>query len=145
MSELLKNPRETEKVQEELRRVFDENGDVDESESHKLTYLYSLLGCCQRSSETAPSFTVTYSKRKQRKMCRWWLHQFNGNDFEYIPFGAGRSICPGISFGVANVEFFLAQLLFHFDWKLPNGTKEKGIDVTEVFGATVARKHDLFF
>lgn len=65
---------------------------------------------------------------------------FNGNDFEFIPFGAGRRICPGMTMGLAIVEFVLAQLLFHFDWELPNGTKEKDFDMTEAFAAAMGRK-----
>ncbi|KDP39254.1 hypothetical protein JCGZ_01011 [Jatropha curcas] len=69
---------------------------------------------------------------------------YKGTDFEFIPFGSGRRICPGISFALPNIELPLAQLLYHFDWKLGNGMKNEDLDMTEGYGLTIRRKQDLF-
>lgn len=47
-------------------------------------------------------------------------------------------MCPGISFALATLELALAQLLYHFDWKLP-----ESLEMTEAFGAAVKRKNSL--
>ncbi|KAK4850071.1 hypothetical protein QYF36_003638 [Acer negundo] len=52
-------------------------------------------------------------------------------------------ICPGISYGLANVELPLAMLLYHFDWKLPNEMKSEDLDMTEAAGLAVRRKDEL--
>jgi hypothetical protein len=41
--------------------------------------------------------------------------------------------------GVANVELVLANLLYCFDWELPEGMKEQDIDMEET-GQLVFRK-----
>lgn len=69
---------------------------------------------------------------------------FKGSDFQFIPFGAGRRMCPGIWFALADVKLPLGQLLFHFDWKLPNGISRENLDMSESFGLTVRRKGDLY-
>ncbi|KAK1668009.1 hypothetical protein QYE76_056168 [Lolium multiflorum] len=37
----------------------------------------------------------------------------HGAHFELLPFSAGRRICPGIAMALMNLEFTLANLLFH--------------------------------
>ncbi|KAL1307341.1 cytochrome P450 71D10 [Arachis hypogaea] len=66
-----------------------------------------------------------------------------GTNFEFISFGGGRRMCPGIAFATPNMELPLAQLLYHFDWKLPNGIKNEELDMSELFGITIRRRNDL--
>ena len=68
---------------------------------------------------------------------------YKGTSLEYIPFGAGRRVCRGISFGMAVMELTLAQLLYHFNWEFPNGTTSEDFDMTEMFGASIGRKTNL--
>ncbi|XP_028765178.1 cytochrome P450 71A1-like [Neltuma alba] len=69
---------------------------------------------------------------------------FKGQDFELIPFGAGRRGCPAITFANAVIELALAQLLHSFDWELPPGVSAKDLDLTEVFGISMHRRDHLF-
>ncbi|KAJ4789411.1 Cytochrome P450 [Rhynchospora pubera] len=68
---------------------------------------------------------------------------FRGNNFEFLPFGAGRRMCPGILLGMATIEEALAYLLLHFDWRLPDEIGEKELDMSEGFGGISARKEPL--
>ncbi|XP_050209956.1 desmethyl-deoxy-podophyllotoxin synthase-like [Mercurialis annua] len=69
---------------------------------------------------------------------------YKGGDFEYLPFGSGRRICPGSLFGLVNVELILANLLYHFDWKLPGDKKKEDLDMDEEFTTVARRKNSLY-
>ncbi|XP_024163514.2 desmethyl-deoxy-podophyllotoxin synthase [Rosa chinensis] len=69
---------------------------------------------------------------------------FRGNNFELLPFGAGRRICPGMSFANAVIEPTLFQLLYRFDWELADGIKPDELDMTESWGATCRKRDDLY-
>ncbi|CAM8887276.1 unnamed protein product [Rhodiola kirilowii] len=49
----------------------------------------------------------------------------------------------GGTLGFTTVENFFANMLLHFNWKLPDGMQPNELDMTESFGATMARKEDL--
>ncbi|XP_002275826.1 cytochrome P450 CYP736A12 [Vitis vinifera] len=64
---------------------------------------------------------------------------FQGKDFQFIPFGSGRRKCPGMQLGLINVRLVLAQLVHCFDWKLPNGMLPSELDMSEEFGLALPR------
>ncbi|XP_028803064.1 cytochrome P450 71D10-like, partial [Neltuma alba] len=64
-------------------------------------------------------------------------YNFKVSNFDYIPFGAGRRICPGSTFATSILELLLSNLLCHFNWKLPNGMKFKELDMDQPFGAAI--------
>ncbi|CAM0877458.1 unnamed protein product [Alopecurus aequalis] len=68
---------------------------------------------------------------------------YYGTYFELIPFGAGRRQCPGMLFSTSTVHITLANLLYHFDWMLPEGANLASFDMSEKFGLTVNRKNNL--
>ena len=59
-----------------------------------------------------------------------------GNDFELIPFGAGRRICAGARMGIVLVEYMLGTLVHSFDWKMPDGVE---INMDEAFGLALQK------
>ncbi|XP_064956495.1 cytochrome P450 71A1-like [Musa acuminata AAA Group] len=65
---------------------------------------------------------------------------FTGNDARYVPFGAGRRICPGQNFAVAALELALANLVSRFDWELPGGLTREELQMNEAPGTTIQRQ-----
>lgn len=73
---------------------------------------------------------------------------FKGQDFEFIPFGGGRRGCPGLTFGVATIEFIITNLLCWFDWSLqPSSNAQRpqdGLDMSEInYSLVVTKKFPL--
>nr|BAU59406.1 cytochrome P450 71AT96 [Fallopia sachalinensis] len=65
---------------------------------------------------------------------------FRGQDFELIPFGSGRRICPGMQMGLAMVELALVNLIGLFDWALPAGMEEENLDLNMLPGIAVHKE-----
>ncbi|KAI4979884.1 hypothetical protein ZWY2020_016637 [Hordeum vulgare] len=66
---------------------------------------------------------------------------FTGSSYEFLPFGAGRRMCPGVSYSLPFLQMALVQLCYHFDWSLPEGIVE--VDMTEADGLGLRRKSPL--
>ncbi|KAK6158026.1 hypothetical protein DH2020_005340 [Rehmannia glutinosa] len=65
---------------------------------------------------------------------------YNGNDFNYFPFGSGRRICAGTAMAERMFMFSLASLVHSFDWSLPVG---ETLDLSEKFGIVLKKKMPL--
>jgi cytochrome P450 len=49
----------------------------------------------------------------------------HGHNFELLPFGSGRQMCPGYSLGIKVIHVSLANLLRGFAWRLPTVSRKK--------------------
>jgi cytochrome P450 len=68
---------------------------------------------------------------------------FKGRDFELVPFGAGRRICPGLPLASRSIHYILASLLYHFDLKLADELKPDDMDMSHMFGVTLHKAQPL--
>ncbi|XP_078447721.1 LOW QUALITY PROTEIN: (S)-N-methylcoclaurine 3'-hydroxylase isozyme 1-like [Wolffia australiana] len=68
---------------------------------------------------------------------------YKGMDFEFIPFGAGVRMCPGMSMGICLVELLVATMVHNFDWILPDGKQPGELCMEEKLGIVLARREPL--
>lgn len=68
---------------------------------------------------------------------------YKGNDFELIPFGSGRRICPGIPLATQFIHLIVASLVHNFDLHLPNGMEPSQLVMEEKFGLTLQKEPPL--
>ncbi|KAF3487938.1 hypothetical protein F2Q69_00056329 [Brassica cretica] len=65
---------------------------------------------------------------------------YKGLNFELLAFGSGRRMCPGMGVGMALVHLTLVNLLYRFDWKLPEGMETRDVDLEESYGLVCPKK-----
>ncbi|KAL1079529.1 hypothetical protein V6Z11_D10G228200 [Gossypium hirsutum] len=68
---------------------------------------------------------------------------YKGLNFELIPFGAGRRVCPGMNMAVAAVELALANLLYKFDWEMPTKMNKANLNFDATPGIVIHKKDAL--
>ncbi|XP_022152553.1 cytochrome P450 71A1-like [Momordica charantia] len=66
-----------------------------------------------------------------------------GQDFELLPFGSGRRMCPGYSLGLKVIQSSLANLLHGFSWKLGGDMRKEDLNMEEIFGLSTPKKFPL--
>ncbi|KAI3967194.1 hypothetical protein MKX01_042779 [Papaver californicum] len=68
---------------------------------------------------------------------------YKGQDFEFIPFGSGRRICPGLPLAHRMVHLMVGLLLQSFDWELENGLSPEDLEMEEEFGLAIVKANRL--
>ncbi|KAL5102391.1 hypothetical protein RYX36_006718 [Vicia faba] len=68
---------------------------------------------------------------------------YQGHEFESIPFGSGRRRCPGIQMGLITIKLVVAQLVHCFNWELPYNISPSNLNMDEKFGLTAPRAQHL--
>ncbi|PPD71302.1 hypothetical protein GOBAR_DD31819 [Gossypium barbadense] len=139
MAELLKHPNAMKKVQEEVKNVVGNKSKVDMEDISKMEYLKCVIKETLRLHPRDPKWWEKPEEFIPERFENSSI-DFKGQDFQLIPFGFGRKGCPGMPFGVASVEYVMANLLYWFDWKLPAGQNANNLDMTELYGLTVNKK-----
>lgn len=61
-------------------------------------------------------------------------------EIKMMPFGAGRRICPASGLAMLHLEYFVANLVWHFQWKPVEGDD---VDLSENLEFTVVMKNPL--
>ncbi|GLJ32321.1 hypothetical protein SUGI_0650470 [Cryptomeria japonica] len=69
--------------------------------------------------------------------------EYSGQNFELIPFGAGRRSCPGLPLASRMIHLVLASLLHSFEWILPDGMSCEEMDMSDDFGLALKKATDL--
>ncbi|XP_050904717.1 cytochrome P450 CYP736A12 [Lathyrus oleraceus] len=69
---------------------------------------------------------------------------YQGHEFESIPFGSGRRRCPGIQLGLITIKLVIAQLVHCFNWELPYNVSPSNLNMEEKFGLTTSRAQHLY-
>lgn len=74
--------------------------------------------------------------RPERFLDKSSKFDFSGSSFQYMPFGSGRRMCPGLNLAERFGLYLLASFMHSFNWQVPAGEQ---IDLKAKFGL-VCRK-----
>ncbi|CAI9766824.1 unnamed protein product [Fraxinus pennsylvanica] len=145
MAETLKKPETIKKAKAELEEVIGKGKVLEEADVSRLPYLRCMVKEALRMHPPVPFLIprrveedVESPATLSRRTRKCW-----GRDFELIPFGAGRRICPGLPLAIRMVPVMLGSLSNSFDWKLEGGIAPKGLNMEEKFGITFQKANPL--
>ncbi|TVU51752.1 hypothetical protein EJB05_03196, partial [Eragrostis curvula] len=68
---------------------------------------------------------------------------YSGTQFDYLPFGSGRRMCPGVNFGLVALDLIVARHLYYFNWDLPAGMRPEDLNMDTTIGVSARKKNQL--
>ncbi|KAK4732888.1 hypothetical protein R3W88_025876 [Solanum pinnatisectum] len=137
MTALIAKPNAMKKVQAEIQEMVGKMS-IKEYEIKPKTIIHVNVWAIARNPEIWENPEEFIPKRFLNSDT-----DFKGQNFELIPFGAGRRGFPAMALGVATVELVLSNLLYAFDWELPCRMKKEDIDTDVLPGLTMHKKEPL--
>ncbi|OAP04555.1 CYP76G1 [Arabidopsis thaliana] len=64
---------------------------------------------------------------------------FKGQDYEFLPFGSGRRMCPALPLASRVLPLAIGSMVRSFDWALENGLNAEEMDMGERIGITLKK------
>ncbi|XP_075507760.1 cytochrome P450 76A1-like [Primulina tabacum] len=71
------------------------------------------------------------------------MADYKGQNFEYIPFGSGRRMCPAMPLASRVLPMVVGSMVHSFDWVLAGGMKPDEMDMSEKTGFTLRKRVSL--
>ncbi|GMQ05152.1 hypothetical protein CsSME_00050288 [Camellia sinensis var. sinensis] len=164
MAEILHNPKTLFEARVEFEKTIGKGKQVKESDIPQLPYLRAIVKETFRKHRTVPLLVprkvevdvevcgFNVPKGTQVLVNAWGIGRDRstcespnlfGQDFELIPFGAGKRICPGLPLAMRMLHLMLGSLIYSFDWKLVDGISPKEMNMEEKFGFTLKKAQPL--
>ncbi|RWR97031.1 Cytochrome P450 71A1 [Cinnamomum micranthum f. kanehirae] len=123
---------------------------VEEDDLHQMHYLKCVIKETLRLHPVAPLLAPKESNTevmlqgysipsKTRVIVNAWAIARDPKSWER----PDERACPGISFAIPTMELSLANLLYFFDWKMPDGLRGEDLDMSEAGGVTVGLRFPL--
>ncbi|CAN1291295.1 Cytochrome P450 71A1 [Linum perenne] len=170
ISELMKHPSIMKRAQEEVRRSKIEEADISEMKYLKCIIketlrLHAPAPVSLRKTSAAVKLKGYDIPQGMMVMINLWAIMrdpevwdtpeefvpdrflndhvdFKGQTGKFVPFGAGRRLCPGMNLALVEVELVAANLLYWFDWELPEGVID--LDMSEINSVVLRRENPLY-
>ncbi|KAF2312853.1 hypothetical protein GH714_040906 [Hevea brasiliensis] len=145
IAELIRHPNILAQVQQELDSVVGRDRLVNELDLAQLTYLQAVVRKPSASTHRHPRDPDVWAEPLKFRPERFLAGgekanvDVRGNDFELIPFGAGRRICAGMNLGLRMVHLLIATLAHAFEWELADGLIPEKLNMEEAYGLTLQR------